>query len=377
MALPRPILEALPEPNLVDRDAEGRLAALKQRFEELTNRTLYPGQAEQLWLDLLAYSDVLLREAIQDAGKQNLLAYSRAPMLDHQGSMLGVKRLGSSFAQTVLRFSIDETAEVDKPIPLGVRAEPKGGMIGFETLAAAVIPKGAMSVDVRAQCTTPGSAGNGFTAGQIQVVVDQNLLPGVQVVNISTSAGALDDELDEGLRVRVQLAPDSLSGAGPKGAYVYHTKSVRQDVADVAVRMPEPGKLQVYPLLTTGLPDSTLLDMVRARFRDEDVTPFTDWVEVVSPIEVQGTVDIALTLYRTMDGPTAVAEVERRALSFAAILRSMLGLDLVAEQWEGLAEAVPGIYSAHAVVTPERVLSGWEWPNVISINVTIAGLQDG
>ena len=63
----------------------------------LTGRTLYPAQVERLVIDLVAYRESLTREAIQDAGKQNLVSFARAPFLDYLGELLGVRRLAGAY----------------------------------------------------------------------------------------------------------------------------------------------------------------------------------------------------------------------------------------------------------------------------------------
>lgn len=83
----------LPEPNLVDRDVEAITNALVAKYEELTGKTLYPAQADRLFLDVIAYREILVRNAIQDAATQNLLEFARAPMIDYLGDLMGVYRL--------------------------------------------------------------------------------------------------------------------------------------------------------------------------------------------------------------------------------------------------------------------------------------------
>ena len=83
----------LPEPSFVDRDPATIVAAIVAQFEAETGRTLYPAQVERLLANVLAYRETLLREAIQDAAKLNLLRYSRSTALDMLGELLGVARL--------------------------------------------------------------------------------------------------------------------------------------------------------------------------------------------------------------------------------------------------------------------------------------------
>lgn len=84
---------SLPEPSFIDRDPVVITAELKSHWESATGKTLYPGQVEALLIDLLAYRESLVRIGIQEAAKQNLVAFARAPMLDYLGELVGVYRI--------------------------------------------------------------------------------------------------------------------------------------------------------------------------------------------------------------------------------------------------------------------------------------------
>ena len=56
------------------------------------------------------------------------------------------------------------------------------------------------------------------------------------VENITESSGGTDIESDDSYRQRIFLAPETFSVAGPKLAYVYHTKSVLSDIIDVVLK---------------------------------------------------------------------------------------------------------------------------------------------
>lgn len=64
------------------------------QYELATGKTVYPAQIERLLIDLIAYRETLLRAAINDAARQNLVRFARAPMLDYLGELVGVARLG-------------------------------------------------------------------------------------------------------------------------------------------------------------------------------------------------------------------------------------------------------------------------------------------
>lgn len=80
-------------PKIVPDDPAAIAAELKAAYEAATGRTIYPAQAEQLLIDLAAYRESLCRAAINEAARQNLVAFARAPMLDYLGELVGVARL--------------------------------------------------------------------------------------------------------------------------------------------------------------------------------------------------------------------------------------------------------------------------------------------
>jgi len=78
---------------IVSDDPQAIAADLKSAYETATGRTVYPGQAEQMLIDICAYRESLCRAAINEAARQNLVAFARAPMLDYLGELVGVARL--------------------------------------------------------------------------------------------------------------------------------------------------------------------------------------------------------------------------------------------------------------------------------------------
>lgn len=84
---------SLPDPSFIDRDPIAITNEMVASWQETTGKTLYPGQPERLLIDLIAYRESLVRIGIQEAAKQNLVAFARAPMLDYLGELVGVYRL--------------------------------------------------------------------------------------------------------------------------------------------------------------------------------------------------------------------------------------------------------------------------------------------
>lgn len=104
---------ALTEPDFIERDADTITAEMIAKYEADTGKTLYPAQAERLLIDLWAYREMLVRVAVQEAAKQNLVAFAREPMIDYLGELVGVYRLAAQPATTTLQFSVDEALAID------------------------------------------------------------------------------------------------------------------------------------------------------------------------------------------------------------------------------------------------------------------------
>ena len=89
-------IPSLPAPAFI-QDVDGTdpnsiLADMIASFEASSGRTLQPAQVERLLIDLFAYRESLVRNAIQYAAQQNLLAFAIFPMIDYLGELVGVTR---------------------------------------------------------------------------------------------------------------------------------------------------------------------------------------------------------------------------------------------------------------------------------------------
>lgn len=280
-------LSALPPISFAPQDTAAIERDVLGSYERITQQTLYPGVPERLMCEALAYREAVVNSAIDLAGKMSLLAFAKGEHLDHLGAFMGVRRLTPAPARTTLRFALAEPLAFAVPIPKGVRVAPRDGSINFATAFEAVIPAGEPEAAVTAIALESGAAGNGLVAGQVNSLVDR--LPYIaEVGNTTVTLGGSDIENDEHFRERVRLAPESYSNAGSEGAYRFHVLSVHADIVAVAVDTPEPGVVDVRPVLIGGeLPDATLLDLVRDKLSERDVRPLTDKVLVAAPDPVE------------------------------------------------------------------------------------------
>ncbi|AHI67584.1 baseplate J/gp47 family protein [Burkholderia thailandensis] len=381
----------LSEPNFIDRDPQAITAAIIAEYEARTGKTLYPAQVERVLIDIVAYRETLVRVGVQEAAKQNLVAFARAPMIDYLGQLVGVTRLPAQPATTVVRFSVETPLATNLLIAAGTRVETGDGGVSFATDADAVLAAGRTSIDVAATCDTAGALGNGWQPGQINSLVDDLGEADVAVANTQTSANGYEEEETERLRERIQLAPEAFSTAGPRLAYVFHAKSAHQSIVDVSVIGPEmttrdgrlvsvngvpPGSVRVYPLVDTGLPGDDILARVAQALDDEKKRPLTDFVEVRAPKPVDYAIDARLTLYKDADAGTVLAQARAAANAYRANRAAGLGRDIVPAQLTAALQ-VPGVYDVDLNGLALRVLADDEWARCTGVAVVATGVAHG
>jgi len=121
-------------------------------------------------------------------------------------------------------------------------------------------------------------------------------------------------ENDTDLRLRVQLAPQSFSVAGPEGAYRSHARDADGRVLDASATSPKEGEVRVTVLSREGDGTATpdLLAKVEAALRSEDIRPLTDYVTVQSAAILPYDVVAILHLFPGPDSSVVVAEALRR-----------------------------------------------------------------
>lgn len=366
---------ALTEPDFIERDADKITAEMIAQYEAATGKTLYPAQAERLLIDLWAYREMLVRVAVQEAAKQNLIAFAREPMIDYLGELVGVYRLAAQPASTPLQFAVDEPMAMDVVIPAGTRVSASDSVI-FATDADVVLKAGLMLVNATATCTEPGDAGNGWQPAQVSQLLDEIDNVDLQVTNLSASSGGSEQEDNDRLRERIRLAPESFTNAGSRGAYRFHAMGAHPSIVDVAVLSPVPGTVELYPLLSTGLPDDSILTLVESFCSDEKVRPLTDTVHAKTPVQVDYAIDARITVYRGQDVNSIKDAANNAIQRWVAARRAKLGLDIVPGQINAVL-SVEGVYQVELPGLTLVVVAENEWANCTSIDITMSGVADG
>lgn len=362
----------LTKPEFISRDTEQILSELITQYETDTGRVLQPSQVERLILNAFAYRESLLRSAIQDAATQNLVEFSRAPVLDYLGELVGVKRLAAVAATATIRVTL-VTGHGGVTIPAGTRIGSSDGKVVFATDADTVVPSGTNLVDVPATCSVIGTVGNGYIENTIKVIIDPQ--PYISAVkNVFTTAGGMNEESDEALRERIKLAPAAFSNAGSRGAYVYWAKTAHPAIVDVAVRSVTPGVVEIYPLATGGT-TTAIINAVIAVCNGEKVRPLTDTVTVGAPGALSYSINVEIVKYNNADEETVIQNVTNALNAFVAEKAKKLGRDVVASQIIA-ACMVQGVYSAELVGWVDIICSEVEVSEIDEIVVTVTDSSD-
>lgn len=144
-------------------------------------------------------------------------------------------------------------------------------------------------------------------------------------------------EADSDFRIRIQLAFEGMSVAGPRNAYVFHALSAHEKVADVSVGSPSPASVLVTVMSSdnNGIATADILQAVRNKLNDDTIRPIGDRVTVQACTNTPYQIHARLHIYR---GPeiepikqTAAANLEQYVKE-----KRRLGRDI----------SLSGIYSA-------------------------------
>lgn len=351
--------------------------AVLTAYERITGTTLYPADPVRLFLESLAYTISVQNNVINMAGRQNLLAYAQGEHLDYIGMMVGTARLGASRAVAIQRFALAGPLEFDVSVPAGTRVTTADGAARFVLEAGLIIPAGETEAEGQVRAEQEGAAANGLVPGQIDQLVD----PVAYVAstrNVSASMLGSDVETDDRYRSRIQLAPESYTCAGPIGAYRHHALRVHQDIAEAAVWSPQPGHVDVRPVMSGGeLPSADVLEAVRRALSADDVRPLTDNVTVQAPELV--TYDLRLTWYlpRTQEPllDTVRGRVAAAVENYRLWQRSMPGRDILPLRLLSLLEQA-GVRRVELASPGYQTLKGYQLAREGEISVTFGGVED-
>lgn len=350
-------------------------------WESMTGKTVYPGQLDRLLIDQQAYRETLVRAGINDAARQNLLAFSRAPVLDYLGELQGVFRLPAQAATCDLEVVFRDPTPEACVLRAGTRFESNGGM-RFILPADKFVPRGGKTVSLLVQAAEPGPAGNGYSPGRIRSLpgnpADAPPYPVESVSNTSTSRGGLEKESDDRLRERIGLAPERYSW-GSEGRYRFEAMTAAPEISDVRCASPKPdGSVLVALLSYDGVPGYETVNKVQAALTAKDKRMLGDRVTVMAAEPVPYSIRLELELFSGCVPELVLAEAENRCREVAGQCSARLGHDLVPKIIITALRDLPGLYDLELVEPVERqVLEFYQWPELQQLSVVLKGLVNG
>lgn len=299
-----------PEFQFLSTDQSAMETWLIELWENLSGTTIRPASPERLVIQWAA--SVLIQERAREnrAVNQNIPSRAEGENLDALAELFFAReRTPAKAAVCTMRFSVSMPLETAVLIPAGTRVTDQNQSLYWATEADAWIPAGAEYLDVEVRCSTPGKAGNGWAAGQINTLVDIYDYYST-CVNTKESDGGADTMTDEELYQAMRLSMDALSTAGSSGSYIYHAKKVSTEIADVAVSSPSPGEVRIFALMKDGeIAGETMKEEILAACNADDVRPLTDHVEMADPERVEYNID--LTYYLPANSVSGSEEVEK------------------------------------------------------------------
>jgi len=273
-----------------------------------------------LFLEAVAVIYDFLADVLAPSG---FTQYAMGPWLDEGVKDRGLVRRAATQAEGRVTFG-RSAAGAAVPIPAGtvVKTDPlsDGESLSYVTTVAAILPSGALSVDVPVRAEFAGSAYN-VSAGAIRHLVTH--VPGIETVTNGpdwlTREGA-DEETDDELRARAQMAWQRMAGGGTEAAYRAWALEIPGvvDAVPVTGEPRGPGTLDIIVTSTVGVPTTQLLNEVQAHIDQQK--PLLDNVLVKGPSTKVIDVDVELTL-PPIGGDEAMvqAEAERRIRAIFAL----------------------------------------------------------
>lgn len=326
--------ETLPRWNLgsfnpFETDAEKLRSSIFATYESITGRALAQGDPVRLFVEFVSAVVIQLMANQNATEQQNWLSYARGEYLDKMGEFLQVYRLPEAAAKTTIRFKLSEALKNAYLIPAGF--EVTNGVVTFSTDEALQIAPGGLMGEVMATCLTLGDAGNGYFPGQIKTIVTPMAYL-ESATNTTETAGGADVESDAEFAERIKTAPNTFSVAGPEKAYIAHTKSVSSAIIDVSATSPEPGYVEIYPLLEGGeMPTETILQQIDEYLNAKERRPLTDFVQVKAPSVKEFAINLDYWIFEedANKAETIKADVEKAVEEYRLWQQTKIGRDIL------------------------------------------------
>ena len=376
---------------VVADDLSTILAEIIAKYEQDSGKALQPAHIERLLINVYAYRESLTRQQVNEAYRQQHVRCATGLMLDLCGDDVNTPRLEAQPALTTLRFSCEANLAME-PVFIPTGTQVIVGELIFETTTSATLSSSRNTVDLPAQCTATGTAGNGWAIGQINTLTRSlHADIDVKVSNITVPSGGVIIESDDAYRERILLALEAYSVGGPKKAYEYYARRVSQAIVGVHVGHdvdssgnPIGGTVAVTLLTNDGLPGQELIDRVLDVLSDETIRPLCDTVIVRPPEVVEYKIDARLVLLKGADPRAVLAAASAAWSDYETARYAKLGKDVVPLDIQ-TALKVSGVYNV--ILSNEHgelrdsdviVIAPNQWARCVSFSLSVdMEQQDG
>ena len=269
----------------------------------------------------------------------------------------------------MLRFTLAAARPSDVAVPKGTRVAA-GTAIVFSTDADLIIPAGATAGTVAATAQTPGARWNGLGIGVLTDMLDPVAFVS-EARNIVAVSGGTNDEDEERFRLRVVNALFTIAKTGPRNGYREHVKAVDPDILDVAVIRPEPGRVDIHPLMPDGAPSPVLKDAILAWLDPELRRPMGDDVFVLDPVRRGFAFTVTVRSLAAVPGLEQAAEAAVRA-AFAPWTRE-LGAQITPSAIIAAVRALPGVSDVETGLTfGDLGAAEYAGIDALAVNVVVA-----
>lgn len=317
------------EINFIEVDSEKILNRLIERFEFYLGTSLHAGDERRIFLQGIAYVLADMANHINETGRGNLSKYATGDEIDAIAQLFANSRLPAEYSKVEIQFTLSSGVNQEVVVPAGTRVTPDGIYL-FATDTDIIFPAGTteLTQTVEATAVNAGAKYNGFIAGQINRIVDEN--PYIKsVVNTTTSAGGTDVESDEEFKERLQISPFSFAVAGPSNSYRSTALGVSNIIGDVCVYSPTAGVVEIAVLLDGGeIPeaDDEIMTEILEACSARTVRPLTDFVRVVPAESVSA--DLKVNYFVANNDTTVIPAIVEAIEEYKRWQTAKIGRDI-------------------------------------------------
>lgn len=351
-------------------------AEMLSNFETATGETLNEGNAKRIYLENFNVPLVATLNAINTAGRNNLIEYAKGDYLDAIGARWGElgARIQAQKAFATVQFTLSAVQAIDITIPSGTRVTTADNSLFFAVTEDLIIAIGDTTGTVMVEALATGASYNGLTTGLINKIVDP--VPYVlSASNTTTSQGGADIEPDEDYRARLILVASAPSTAGSIEGYKFWTLKADSTIASVNVASPTAGAVVVTALLENGtVPDSAMLTKIEETL--ELRRPLTDSLTVQAPTAVDYAINFTyyISLSNSTQATAIQAAVTTAVSAYIAWQRAELGRDVNPDE---LRKLVLNAGASRMTVTTPIVASvaADKYANNTTLSVTYGGVE--